>query len=197
MILAIDPSLTGTAAAIGAPDAEADVQRFPSRPQGDGAKARIDRYSFVLSSLLDWIDGTDCPVGLVLIEGYGFASHKANVQGEFGGLLRWHLLDFGAPLIEVPPATLKKFAAGKGNADKIAMTSAILQRWERGFATSDEFDAYALWHLGRCLCGVEPATAKMREAVATVAEQLPKGWTVPNLTPEAASANNGKQEAPF
>lgn len=54
-------------------------------------------------------------------------------------------------VVKVPPASLKRFATGRGNADKHMMTiAAIRSGWtsDEG-STHDEADAWWLWALGR------------------------------------------------
>lgn len=46
----------------------------------------------------------------------------------------------------LPPATLKKWTTGKGNADKAAMLEAVERRFGRRCDTHDEADAVALVH---------------------------------------------------
>ena len=49
--------------------------------------------------------------------------------------------------LKVPPMTLKKFAAGKGNAKKQEMLLQIYKRWGVEFTDDNAADAYALARL--------------------------------------------------
>lgn len=51
----------------------------------------------------------------------------AGITGMVQGVVRLALIQNRIPYVKIPPATLKKFATGKGNADKLAMREAWLQ----------------------------------------------------------------------
>lgn len=70
------------------------------------------------------------------------------------GAVRAMLIDAGMPYVVIPPATLKAYATGKGNADKTAMAIAALKRAGREFADDNQCDAWwlraaALDHYGQ------------------------------------------------
>lgn len=69
----------------------------------------------------------------------------AHAYGGFLAQLTAWCEHHGIPYQGVPVATIKKFATGKGNADKVAMVAAMV---ERGHAPADdnEADALALLH---------------------------------------------------
>lgn len=58
-------------------------------------------------------------------------------------------------IVTVAPSQLKKFATGRGNANKAEMTAAAMRHgWQPGdTCTDDEADAYWLWVLGCALLG--------------------------------------------
>lgn len=90
---------------------------------------------------------------LVVIEGPVVRSSAAVIIGMVHGAVRSMLLDHDTPHAIVPPATLKKYATGKGNADKTAMAIAALKRAGAEFADDNECDAWwlrmaGLQHLG-------------------------------------------------
>lgn len=61
---------------------------------------------------------------------YGALTGEIQKQGEVRGI----------PYYAIPVGTIKKFATGKGNADKEAMVAAALRRWG-AVLTHDEADA--------------------------------------------------------
>ncbi len=172
MILAIDPSLTGTAIAHGDGQACA-IERFSSENQGDHVAARIRRYEWMLSHMLAFLQGRDFKA--VFIEAYTYQQNDARAKFavELGGLLRWHLTDFTPVIYEVSPTTLKKFVTGKGSGKKELLAAHCVKRWGVMFDTSDEYDAYGLYRLGLVVEGLEePANQAQQEAAAVVASQL-------------------------
>jgi Holliday junction resolvasome RuvABC endonuclease subunit len=88
------------------------------------------RYSELGRQVVDWIvsvTGSDLAVGL---EDYAFAA-KGRVFhiGENTAHLKLALLTAGILWQEIPPTVIKKFATGKGNADKKVMTAAFLEAY--------------------------------------------------------------------
>ena len=58
----------------------------------------------------------------IAIEGYSYGSKgKVFHIAENTGVLKYKIFQNGIPLEVIPPTTIKKFATGKGNADKVAM----------------------------------------------------------------------------
>lgn len=86
---------------------------------------------------------------LVVIEGYAFSAHASHAHelGELGGVIRVALADHGIPFVDIPPASLKLFATGKGNANKEAMLAAAIRKLEYAGHSNDEVDALWLWHM--------------------------------------------------
>lgn len=116
-IVAIDPSLTGTAVASGSIPDEIQVWRFSSKKIGDRLEDRFDRYTMLSRRIAARV--VACQPQAVVLEGYSYGSMNAHQPiYEFGAVLRLGLLDIGCPIVEVPPKVLKKFVTGKGNAGK-------------------------------------------------------------------------------
>ena len=102
----------------------------------------IARLHEIRRRVLEIATGTD----LVVIEGYAFArANQAHQLGELGGVIRLALWDARIPYVEIPPATLKKFATGKGNANKEEMLAAAIRRL--GYEGANNNEADALWLL--------------------------------------------------
>lgn len=95
----------------------------------------------------------------VFIEGYSYASTTAAYDmGELGGLLRMLMEDYkelGIHTTLVPPKTLKKYAAGSGNANKELMLLNIYKRWSIECRDNNEADA-----VGLCMYGYNQLTGK-------------------------------------
>ncbi len=116
---------------------------------------------------------------LVVVEGYSFSSRNshAHALGELGGVIRLALHEHGVPYVDVPPSNLKKYATGKGNANKGEMLAAAIRRLDYQGASDNEADALWLRAMGLDAlgCPVVEMPAVNRSALAKVA------W------PEAAS----------
>lgn len=85
------------------------------------------------------------------MEGTVLASQAALVLGELSATVRLTIYDYfdddrRFPL-KVPPMTLKKYAAGKGNAKKQEMLLQIYKRWGIEFTDDNAADAYGLARL--------------------------------------------------
>lgn len=164
--IGIDPSLSATAICRMQSPSEFQMHVFGS----DALKvkktltARLRRYQTLADSILGCIASEFAPVCL---EGYG-ASARGNAQIpmiEFGCTLRTQLVPRWS-VSEIPPASVKKFATGKGNADKMAVALACQKRWDVTFDTSDEFDAYVLAIIGLCLSEqIVPETQWQKEVI--------------------------------
>ena len=89
----------------------------------------------------------------VAMEGTVLASQAALVLGELSALVRITLHGYYKGVeeaqypLKVPPMTLKKFAAGKGNAKKQEMLLQIYKRWGIEFNNDNAADSYALARL--------------------------------------------------
>lgn len=92
-------------------------------------------------------------VDYVIIEGYAFSpiQGRAFSMGEGGWAVRrpFHLK--GIPILQVAPATLKKFITGSGRGDKNTIMLHVFKKWGVEFAEDDECDAYGLAKIGEAL----------------------------------------------
>lgn len=110
---------------------------------------------------------------LVLLEGIAYAA-KGAMHAEICGLhfaVQLALWEAKVPTLLIPPATLKKFATGKGNVDKAVVLTEAVRRL--GYTGSDHNVADALWLLQAGLShyqldGQVHLPAKQREALAAL-----------------------------
>lgn len=81
---------------------------------------------------------------IVGIEGYAYGKgNQAHQIGELGGVVRLMLYEHGIPYVEIPPAKIKMYATGRGNAGKSEVLKAA---WKRlGYEGTDDNEADALW----------------------------------------------------
>lgn len=144
-VVGIDPSLTGTTVAT-----RDGITKVLTRLDG------IPRLVEIRNRVLDIIRATHAAPGttfddpLIVIEGYAFSSRTAHQHaiGELGGALRLALWAAGLEWIELPPAQLKLWATGKGNAPKDVVVSAVSARLGREFASNDHVDSFVLRDIG-------------------------------------------------
>jgi crossover junction endodeoxyribonuclease RuvC len=119
-ICGLDLSLTSTGIArIGE---EAELWRItPKRATG------CDRLNQILREITSRTDGA----GLVVIEGpsYGSTGGKEHERGGLWWLVRYHLWQASQNVAVVPPAVLKKYATGYGNAGKDTVLAAVIRRY--------------------------------------------------------------------
>ena len=109
------------------------------KPRGRG----VPRLQDALDQVLEVAEGADVAV----IEGYAFSSRASHAHGlgELGGVIRLALHQRGVKIADVPPASLKKAAAGKGNAPKELVLVEAVKRL--GYQGADHNISDALWLL--------------------------------------------------
>lgn len=141
-ILALDLSLTST----GVCTPTGSVHCWRTNATGS---ERLKQCYNAVSILLD-----DDPVDVVVVEGYSFNSRNGGERlGELGGVVRLRVHQEGLPLVEVPPASLKRFATGKGNASKDMMLLAAARRFPDFDGDNNMADALLLWCLANAKAG--------------------------------------------
>lgn len=132
-VLGLDLSLRATGLAH--PDGRVEVFRPPDR-----GMVRLARIRDVVLDAASEIPGTT-----VMIEGYSMGSfgNAFLSLAELGGVVRLALWTEGIASVDVAPSRLKRYATGKGNADKAAVLQAA---WKRlGHEGTDHNGADALW----------------------------------------------------
>ena len=84
----------------------------------------FQRYKSIADWTMDKVMGCE----QIAIEGYSMGSKgKVFHIAENTGVLKYKIYNSGIPLEVIPPTTVKKFATGKGNADKQQMHSAFIR----------------------------------------------------------------------
>jgi Holliday junction resolvasome RuvABC endonuclease subunit len=107
---------------------------------------------------------------LAVIEDLPTHAKSAGITGMVQGAVRVELMRLGVPYVLVTPASLKKWATGKGNADKIAMAVSTLKRFGRDFPNDNECDSWLLraMALDALGCPLAPMPAVNRAALDAV-----------------------------
>lgn len=139
-VLGLDLSLQATGVAF--PDGSTAVWSQPL--------TGVARLAWFRQALSDWLVGApQYPHGLacdvVAVEGHQFNTKfgQPHALGEQAGVVKLVLHDLEVPMVLIPPASLKRYATGKGGASKEAvLVAAVLRLGYQGHST-DEADA--LW----------------------------------------------------
>ncbi len=131
------------------------------------SKAKGERR---LAEIRDAVEELAFEADVVVLEGYSYASaNQAHQIGELGGVIRLTLWQRRKPFVEVPPAVLKKFATGKGNADKDAMLAAAIRRFGFEGDNNNAADAWLLRAMGlAAYLGWGAVTEFQHQAIAKV-----------------------------
>ena len=168
IVCGIDPSIAGTAVCTGTGPQETSLQRFPTKKIGDDVGARIRRLEVLAELLMGHLEPIKPQV--IFLEHYSFGSvHGGEYLGEWGGILRWHLVAITPHVFEVAPLTIKKFITGKGAGKKDVIAGHLGKHWGRTFANDDQADAFSLYQMALVAVGaVEARNEAQREAVAKV-----------------------------
>lgn len=169
-VMGLDLSLSSTGVA--------SSRGWVNRIRGTTDGSKFSRVRLIKSAVIEYVRHAD----LVVVEGPSFGSGTAGRQGghhERAGLW-WLVMDavdsHGKRWMEVPPAVLKKYATGKGNAGKDEVLAAAVRRFPhievRG---NDEADALWLAAIGTDLLGkpMVDMPAVNRSGLAKLA--LPEG----------------------
>lgn len=161
-VLGIDLSLTCTGLA---GPVWTDTIKPPAKMRG------TVRMMHIRSTLLDrYLNGLD----LVAIEGPSYGS-QAGQSGHHERAGLWWLvrcvLDArGHDVAVIPPASVKKYATGRGNASKVDMVREVTKRFPWFVGGEDEADALVLAamaadHLGQPMADMPAAHRKALDAV--------------------------------
>jgi Holliday junction resolvasome RuvABC endonuclease subunit len=105
-------------------------------------------------------------VDLVVIEDAVVRSPAAVEMGMVHGVVRSSLLAAGVRYVLITPATLKKYATGKGNATKPDMRMALYQRMGIDLRDDNQVDATWLRYAGLDLVGAPVVKVPAAQAAA-------------------------------
>ncbi|MFL6141609.1 MAG: hypothetical protein ACJ72N_07040 [Labedaea sp.] len=172
-IVGLDLSLTATGAAAIQRDAagllSAHTITIPSSGErGARLATRRERLATIATTVLSWCAGA----GLAVLEGPAFSARDGHVWDRAG--LWWAVVDqlntADIPVAVAAPTTLKKFATGKGTANKTAVAAAVTRLWPDAQPGNDnEFDALVLAIMGAQWAGLDvPTRAHHAEVLSKV-----------------------------
>lgn len=136
-VVGVDLSLSGTGLGL-------IVDGAPASPDTliPVAGTDLQRIRLITRSVLDWCHGST----LVVLEGPSYASNSGHAHTRAG--LWWMVRDsldrMDVPVAVMTPAGLKRYATGKGTANKAAVCMAAARRWP-DLIIPDDNAADALW----------------------------------------------------
>jgi Holliday junction resolvasome RuvABC endonuclease subunit len=146
LVIGIDPSLTATGIAWA--DGHTSVIKYHRDTTGD--RRLMDIHVYVAEACYSVTHGL---ADLAVVEDLPTNAQGAGKTGMAQGVVRLAVLTQDVPYVTVPPATLKKFATGNGNADKHLMRMEAYKRAGIEFADDNQCDAWWLRAMGRQALG--------------------------------------------
>jgi Holliday junction resolvasome RuvABC endonuclease subunit len=163
-VIGLDLSLTATGIAAWDGRPLSTVRTVAA--EGDQRLRRI--MVTVRADAYDHLDGS--PIDLAVIEDLPKHAHAAGITGMVHGAVRVALMELGVSYALVPPASLKKYATGRGNATKPDMRVALLKRTGMDLRDDNQVDAWWLRAMGLEHLGHPPVSLPQvqRDALAKV-----------------------------
>jgi Holliday junction resolvasome RuvABC endonuclease subunit len=167
-VLALDLSLSATG--IARPDG--GLQTLRPQQKGDDRLVEIACYIGVVA------DGRGPDLTIMEDVPYGAGNVAAGPLALLHGAVRFVLLDRGHRYLTVPPATLKTYATGRGNARKPDMRMELYKRTGLDVDDDNQCDARWLQLLGLDLMGYPSLELPQSHRRALDKLRLPKGVLV-------------------
>ena len=154
-IVGLDPSLASFGFASITKNGT-ELASIKTRKTGDGLVDRMDRIELLVDQVFKRCQAVRPK--MIAIEGYAFGSRNSRSMtalAELGGAIRRDLVSH-FPVIEITPSEVKKFATGRGNADKASIRLSIFKRWEIEAEDDDQADAFVLAKMAEAVIDWKP-----------------------------------------
>lgn len=164
----LDLSMTGTGIAFTSADLTVITMLVKTNPKhGDARLVQIRQQ------IMELVSGSS----YALIEAPTPRSFSSAVTGMVQGVAREALVELGVPYGTVLPATLKKYATGKGTGDKTAMALEAYKRAGVEFEDDNQCDAWWLWHMAMDHTGtpVLSLPSLNRQSLTKIEHEWPRG----------------------
>lgn len=168
----IDLSLrsTGMYAGTGDPRSPSGARCVVATPEHLRGQRRLD---LITDGVIGFMEGRRPTI--VLFEAPSFGSgDRAHEKGALHGVIKRELWLRGHWIADVPPATLKLFAAGKGGAKKPVIMREVYKRWNFEDDCDDVVDAFACSRLAAAFVFPVDALAHWRRAIDKVRLEPPR-----------------------
>jgi Holliday junction resolvasome RuvABC endonuclease subunit len=159
-ITALDLSITATGVCL--PDGTVSTVRTKTT---DGDR----RLLVIEDAVRSAVTGADLVV-MEALTGNLKGSASVTVGKVHGVVDRLLMRELGIPYAEVSPSTLKKFATGNGNCNKVEMGVSAMERFHLRFKDDNQCDAFWLWQAALVHYGLADVTFPpvQRNALKTV-----------------------------
>ena len=167
--LGIDPSYTGTGLVLLELDTGEVIKQILIKTQA--SQSIIDRVRLIISKINNFLPYA--ALDIIVIEGFSYGSPQhAHQMGYLGFRIREAL--GGYKIIEPSPNQVKKFATGKGNAEKDTIIKEVYKRWNFDTNNNNISDAFVMAQIGRAYLGeVEGLTGFQLETIASLKNPKP------------------------
>ena len=169
-VVGLDLSISATGIAW----ADDRVETITTSPRDGAIEARIETIVDRVMGANAW---TPYNADVVAIEDVPYGAHGTVPLAMLHGVLRVHLHREGVPFVLIPPASLKKYATGRGNAKKPDLRMALYKRTGLDLADDNQVDAWWLRAMALDRYG-HPALdmpATHRDALAKIEWPAPTG----------------------
>lgn len=107
-------------------------------------KSKVRSLATMTGPVVDWVVMEDVPKA---------RAYAIKDLAMVHGAVRTMLIEEGVPYLVVPPATLKKYATGKGTSPKPDLRMSLYKRTGLDLSDDNQVDAAWLWALGHDLAG--------------------------------------------
>lgn len=165
-VVAFDLSLTAAGVAVWdsrrSPfSIQTHVVRGPTVKKGSAPHYYAQRLAKLEVELMQFVKARRAEGELVVFEDYAWGARQlAHQLGELGGVLRLAVFRVAVPFAVVNPATVKKFATGRGNCKKSDVLLAASR--QLGYSGNSHNEADALWILQMALSWYLPHEAQCK-----------------------------------
>ncbi len=132
------------------------------------------RLDLIVDEILGFFSASRVPE-VILFEAPSFGSgDRAHAKGALHGVIKRELWLRGYWIADVPPPSLKVFAAGKGNVKKPELAVEVYKRWGFEDVCDDVVDAFACSRLAAALVFPGDALAHWKRTIDKVRLEPPR-----------------------
>jgi len=179
IVVGIDPSFSGTGIVVLQEGKVRVKELVVTSPQKSVPHRVLSVVTAIELVLINAEDSLGERPALVVVEGFSYASKGRAIfdTAYLGWRIREELIRLeeiaGISWMEVSPSLLKKFATGKGNANKDLVLLQVYKRWGEELTDTNIADAFVLAKIGEAYLGVD--VDKLTDFQKEVIKKLKRG----------------------